>query len=722
MPTGRELRKAFAIPEDAFSLSKPIQWWPFGNRLLDVSEKELKADPGYAVYKMMRRYEILYEDAAKEQKHALIKSATGRRLALLRIVGLFDRPSTWSAFQSILDRPVIEGLTERLSEVTQGEWQEALSGLRSDGLLNPSVEGRTVLSDDHMIDAHPLIREYFARRLQVIAPAAFRAAHRRLFNYYRFSGLPSAFRQPAAYGLLELFAVYPKPLNELRNVSKDGKWPADWQGYLPPSLKNASQKSVAATFSLIDGPDWSQALAAFLPTTEENIAPVLHAISHGCYADEHEEAFNRVFWPRVERGNSHYSTRELGLYGPHLAAIANFFAEPFLTPAATLSSARKALVFNQAGFDLRALGRLREAVQPFRAGLKVRVETSVWDSASAGASNLSELLATLGKLGGNESATDLAERAVKYALLDGNNFLKIRAQAVLADVCFQNGEWERACKLFTEAESDQRKTFPRDPLLHSVDGYRWCELKLAQGRSLEVVERCNQYLEGVTPRNRKSKLGLALATLTLGRAEQAINRLASARALLDQAVQRLRDVGDIEFIARGLLARAAYYRVSGDYNRAERDLQGADGVASRAGMRLIQADSWLESARLYLARNVLDGTHIGDAEAALGKAMEAINDTHYLRRNLDLTLLRAEVGLARGNTADANPLIEKSRNLMVAHNLWGFLPELDRLVANCPSSLSGSVIGDLGSKRSQFDLKADQAFVSIDRTTAAVTQ
>ncbi len=154
-PAIQEVRGAFAMPDEAF---------------LGGDLEALKEEPGYAVYKMIRRYEILYEDRAEALKKALVATAPGRQLLLLRVMGLFDRPATWGAFEAVLAAPAIAGLTDRLAEVTPGEWQAAVAALREDGLLNPSPDNRTVLGPGHVLDAHPLVREYFGRRLRVVAP------------------------------------------------------------------------------------------------------------------------------------------------------------------------------------------------------------------------------------------------------------------------------------------------------------------------------------------------------------------------------------------------------------------------------------------------------------------------------------------------------------------------------------------------------------------------
>ena len=101
-----------------------------------------------------------------------------------------------------------------------------------------------------------------------------------------------------------------------------------------------------------------------------------------------------------------------------------------------------------------------------------------------------------------------------------------------------------------------------------------------------------------------------------------------AAAYLNQAVDGLRQAGQQEFIALGLLARSALCRVAGSLDRARADLEEALSIATRGGMRLHQADCHLEYARLHLA--------CGEKEKArhsLAQAKDMIEEMGYHRRD-----------------------------------------------------------------------------------------
>ena len=71
---------------------------------------------------------------------------------------------------------------------------------------------------------------------------------------------------------------------------------------------------------------------------------------------------------------------------------------------------------------------------------------------------------------------------------------------------------------------------------------------------------------------------------------------------LDTAVEGLRKAGDETYVPCGLLARAAFRRDTGEWDRAQEDLAETHEIATRGGMRLHLADYHLERARLLLAQ------------------------------------------------------------------------------------------------------------------------
>ena len=86
-----------------------------------------------------------------------------RALALLRLMGFFDRPVTVECLGALLKPPTIQNLTEPLVSTSEAQRNIVLSRLETTKLLTVNREASGALVS---IDTHPLLREYFARNLQ----------------------------------------------------------------------------------------------------------------------------------------------------------------------------------------------------------------------------------------------------------------------------------------------------------------------------------------------------------------------------------------------------------------------------------------------------------------------------------------------------------------------------------------------------------------------------
>ena len=104
----------------------------------------------------------------------------GPELAVLRMLGLFDRPGDEGAIGALLKSPAIPGLTESLTDLRPVAWRLILAKLRRARLL----AGEDPHNPGHL-DTHPLVREFFGEQLRHQQTDAWRECNRRLFNYYR---------------------------------------------------------------------------------------------------------------------------------------------------------------------------------------------------------------------------------------------------------------------------------------------------------------------------------------------------------------------------------------------------------------------------------------------------------------------------------------------------------------------------------------------------------
>jgi hypothetical protein len=116
----------------------------------------------------------------------------GPELAVLRLLGLFDRPVDEKVLGALLRSPAIPDLTEPLTDLDPTEWRMLLARLRRTRLL--------VAEDPHNprhLDTHPLVREYLGEQLQSRRSEAWKECNRRLYHYYRVLApqLPDSFRE-----------------------------------------------------------------------------------------------------------------------------------------------------------------------------------------------------------------------------------------------------------------------------------------------------------------------------------------------------------------------------------------------------------------------------------------------------------------------------------------------------------------------------------------------
>ena len=134
--------------------------------------------PAKRAAKVMRGYLAQFEKLAQD-------GAAER--AILNLLGLFDRPADGPAVDALLAKH-IPGLTDELffdgseplpeAKCTTRllEAKRRLRKLRLLSKANPK--------DPHELDAHPIVRAFFADRLEETVPEAAKAAHEILYRHY----------------------------------------------------------------------------------------------------------------------------------------------------------------------------------------------------------------------------------------------------------------------------------------------------------------------------------------------------------------------------------------------------------------------------------------------------------------------------------------------------------------------------------------------------------
>ena len=98
---------------------------------------------------------------------------------MLRLMGLFDRPAEAGCLEALWRARAIDGLTEPLIALSEASANRA-ERLTAAKLVTVNRDAGGGLVS---LDAHPLLREYFAKHLREGRAEAWKAAHRRLYAH-----------------------------------------------------------------------------------------------------------------------------------------------------------------------------------------------------------------------------------------------------------------------------------------------------------------------------------------------------------------------------------------------------------------------------------------------------------------------------------------------------------------------------------------------------------
>jgi tetratricopeptide (TPR) repeat protein len=478
-------------------------------------------------------------------------------VAILHLIGLFDRPVQEDEIAALRAEPIVAGLNDALVGLGAKDWNKAVTKLRATGLL-------LAAQADKSLDAHPLVREHFGAQLAREQPEAWREGHRRLYEH-------------------------------LKQKAKD------------------------------------------LPETIEEMAPLYAAVVHGCLAGRNQEALASVYVARISRGESFFNMSTLGAVSSEVAVFAAFFDPPWERLAPGLGEAEQAFVLTEAGFALRASGRLSEAEGLMRSALTQCTAREDWKRAAAILAHLGEIVKSRGEL---KAALEFSRRGVEIADRSGDALRRAGNRVELAAVLRELGQQTEAAAAFEEAEQIQGTLGPDFARLAAYRGFQYCVLLLDQGELAEVQRRTVEALKSIPPYY--SVLDTALDHLSFGLAHLlAFQRgaggdLAEATRHLDLAIEGLRRSGVQDMLPAGLLARAALRIHTCEFADAACDLDEALSLAVRCGLRLHEADARLGFARFFLAE-----VNPRAAREHLGEARRIVSATGYHRRDGELAELEA---------------------------------------------------------------------------------
>jgi tetratricopeptide (TPR) repeat protein len=555
-----------------------------------------------------------------------------REVALLRLMGLFDRPVGADCLQA-LRRNSIAGLTDELKTMSDEDWEFCLSGIEEARLVSITRDGSGACIS---VDAHPHLRAYFAKQVKQHHPSAWLMAHRWLFRYF-CTCAPNSTKAEERNPLLQALGI-----------------------------------------AFVRNP------------TLEDLQPLYQAVAHACYSRLHEKAWTEVFLPRILRGERFYSYQKLGAVSSDLGALSCFFNEKWKTVSALVTASTRGRVLNAAGLRLRMLGRLDESLEAHQEAIKIKQRGDPVTPLR----NLSEVQLELGLI--KEAVSNSAKcisradkcnqnmhrftiRAIHGAALhqagqiaDAKRYFYQAEQIVrtTGDVpCLYSVYGFMYCELLLSVAE-------RFAWRVALGGRAWrrgahltdWELRVALRAISATAQRARKTLK--IAETYCGPLEIALDHLTLGCAalyrsiiskamlkgpkgssqlsqsgeKPALHRnLERARQEIDQAISHLHQAGTIDLLPRALLSRAWLRWLSGLYigsNSAQADLDEAWEIAERGPMRLHMADIHLYRARLFLKAPAYpwskNGGVVKGPRGDLGAAEALIHSCGYYRRDKEL--------------------------------------------------------------------------------------
>jgi tetratricopeptide (TPR) repeat protein len=508
---------------------------------IDLQKADARIQGGHA-FRAMEAYVKWLEDDSEEAR---------REVALLKLLGLFDRPATADCIAALRQAPAIDGLTEPLVDLPDDDWEFSLTSLREAKLLTVNREvgsGELVA-----LDAHPLLREYFALRVRQQQPEAWRAAHRRLYEHLCESTPDKP--QPTLEDLQPLYQAVAhgcqaglqqeacEHVYHARILGKYEQYTTHKLGVFGSDL-GANSWFFDKPWSVVSpalGDIWQGWLtnqAAFCLRALGRLTEALEVMQAALRIGiEHED------WRNVAQGASNLSEFEITL-GDVVAAARD--AEQSVTYADRSGDA-----------FMRTVTRSTVADALHQAGHRTEAETHF-----------------------HEAEQIQADYPLLYSVR-GFKYCELLLAA------FERAAWQMMLKLETQ----------KVELETSFESCRAVSQRAA--RTLKWVESWQRDL-----------LSAALDHLTLGRAalyrailtHSDFRLLSSEFSHLDAAVAGLRRAGVQDFLPHGLLTRAWLRFLTGmgtDVASAQEDLDEAWEIAERGPMRLHMADIHLYRARLF---------------------------------------------------------------------------------------------------------------------------
>ncbi|MCG3155790.1 MAG: hypothetical protein DKINENOH_02398 [bacterium] len=497
---------------------------------------------------------------------------------ILHLMGLFDRPAAKGAIDVLLAKPAIKGLTTNLQNLSVAQLQFAFQHLRDLRLLAE----KDAHSPD-TLDCHPLVREHFGEKLRQQNPAAWKEAHRRLYEYYK--NVPAKELPDTLEEMEPLFAAVAHGCQAGRHQE---------------ALLEVYWKRIC------------RGEEAFVNKTLGAFGADLSALSN----------FFEVLWRQPASGLTDddkavvlswagFALRALGRLAeasqPMQAAIDNFVGQKNWKEAAINAGNLSELYLT--------LGEVSQAVASARQSVDFADRSRDGFIKESMRTTLADALHQAGELTEAQKLFREAEAMQKQRQPEFPFLYSLRGFQ-FCDLLLSQGQYQEVQKRARQTLEWAKKYLGL--LDVALD-------KLSLGRAfllLALSEVEGQALVETTAR-------------ALGAPGQYFDQ---AREYLQQAVAGLREAGRQDHLPRALFARAACYRSQNEFALASADLEEAREIAERGGMKLWLADYHLEAGRLQGANGKGQ-----EAREHLNIAARMIEEMGYGRRKPEVEELEKQL-------------------------------------------------------------------------------
>lgn len=523
--------------------------------LVKLEEADAEGEHGGHAFRVMDAYVQWFTTGGRNAE----ERRRGRRaIAVLQMLGLFDRPATADCLVALLKPPAIGNLTEPFAALTEAQRNMVFARLETAKLLTVNRDGAgNVLS----LDAHPLMREYFGVQLRAQQPEAWRAAHRRVFEH--LCATTKEGHEPSLEDLQPLYQA-------VSHGCQAGMQQEACRLVLRVRIQRGGEDYSAKRLGAF-GADLA-AVACFFDVQWTQISSALE------YSDQ-------AWLMAVAEYNLRAMGRLTEAFEPSRIAL-SMRVDVNDWEQASISA------FNRSELELK-LGSVAAAIQSAELSVTYADRSGAADRMIFALAKVADVLHQSGR-------RDEAERQFRIAEAHQADFQP--AYPLL----YSLRGFHFCDLLLATAECCAWRTC----LGRGDESTRAIRLG-------DVEQRATQTLRWLQAHPRISLLSRALNHLTLGRIALYSVLVKSGvdgavmdapgvgeriQAAIDLAMAGLRSAGDTVSLPLGLLTRSWFHGLRGhlvDYNSAQTDLDEAWGIAERGPMPLYLADIHLHRARLF---------------------------------------------------------------------------------------------------------------------------